>query len=62
MDTQTVNQQEQVMVVEETRHSEHLWEHFPEPRGWAARWDGFELARSAQRNGHNTQSPEPEGR
>ena len=63
MDTQTVKQQEQVVVVVEPRHNGHLWEAFPEPRGWAAHWDGFELAQSARRNGHNTQYPiEPQGR
>ncbi|HOU12628.1 MAG TPA: hypothetical protein PKZ84_05890 [Anaerolineae bacterium] len=63
MDTQTVKQEEQVMVVEETRHSEHLWEHFPEPRGYSMRWDGFALDFSAQRNGRPTEYPiEPKGR
>ncbi len=62
MDTQTVKQQEQVVVAEPRRNG-HLWDHFPEPRGWAVHWDGFELAQSAQRNGHNTQYPiEPKGR
>jgi len=63
MDTQTVKQNEQVMVAVEPRYNGRLWESFPEPRGWSARWDGFALDHSAQRNGHNTQYPiEPQGR
>ncbi len=67
MDTQTVNQNEQVaveqQVAEEPRHNGRLWESFPEPRGWPARWDGFALDQSAQRSRHNTQYPiEPQGR
>jgi hypothetical protein len=63
MDTQTVKQQEQVMAAVEPRYDGRLWESFPEPRGWSVRWDGFELDRSAQRNGHNTQYPiEPKSR
>ena len=63
MDTQTVKQEErQVDVTVESRHDGHLWEQFPEPRGWATRWDGFELNRSAVRNGHDTQYPiKPQG-
>ncbi|HOT90450.1 MAG TPA: hypothetical protein PLJ78_14790 [Anaerolineae bacterium] len=59
MDTQTVKQYEQqdVMTTGEPRHNGRLWESFPEPRGWAARWDGFALDLSARRNGHNTQYP-----
>ncbi len=63
MDTQTVKQEEQVLVVEEAQRSEHLWEHFPEPCGWPARWDGFALEQSARRSGLNTQYPiEPQDR
>lgn len=62
MDTQTVKQEEQVVVME-PRHNGHLWEHFPEPRGYSMRWDGFALDFSVQRNGHNAEYPiEPEGR
>lgn len=57
MDTQTVNQQEQVMVAEEPRHNGRLWESFPEPRGWPTRWDGFALERSAQRSAYNVEYP-----
>jgi hypothetical protein len=63
MDTKTVTQQEQVVVVAEPRPNGRLWESFPEPRGWSVHWDGFELDRSALRNGHNTQYPiVPQGR
>jgi hypothetical protein len=66
MDTKTVNQNEVVVmprVVAELRPNGRLWESFPEPRGWAVHWDGFELDRSATPNGHNTYYPvEPEGR
>ena len=55
MDTQTVKQDEQVMVAVEPRHNGYLWEAFPEPRGWSAHWDGFELDYSAQRNGHDVE-------
>ncbi|HQE93757.1 MAG TPA: hypothetical protein PLH19_13205 [Anaerolineae bacterium] len=63
MDTQTVKQEEQVVVIAEPRHDGRLWESFPEPRGWAMRWDGFALSGSAQRNGHDASYPiVPEGR
>jgi hypothetical protein len=57
MDTQTVKENEQQVVVVEPRHNGRLWESFPEPRGWSVHWDGFELDRSALRNGHNTHYP-----
>ncbi|MGC9393886.1 MAG: hypothetical protein ACP5J4_03435 [Anaerolineae bacterium] len=60
MDTKTVNQSEVTVmprVVAEPRHNGRLWESFPEPRGWSVHWDGFELDRSALRNGHNTRYP-----
>ncbi|MFN2110106.1 MAG: hypothetical protein ACK2UI_10625 [Anaerolineae bacterium] len=65
MDTKTVNQNEVAVkprVVAGSRHNGRLWESFPEPRGWSVHWDGFELDRSALRNGHNTQYPiKPQG-
>ncbi len=63
MNPPMVKQNEQQMVMtEEARYNKRPWESFPEPRGWALRWDGFELRQSAQRDGHNTQYPiEPKG-
>ena len=33
-----------------------LWDSFPKPAGWSARWDGLELDREMQANGEESAS------
>ena len=36
------------------RNGKEIWQKFAEPRGWAAKWDGFALAGAVQRRNANT--------
>jgi hypothetical protein len=35
------------------RNGNGMWQKFAEPRGWAAKWDGFALAGAVQRRNAN---------